>query len=518
MDCYLCPEEDELYDFVLGKIDEKLIDTIADHIEKCEHCELITQRLEKNDDLLLIALKASSSELFLEHEMEFRQAFQSALNESVFQSESSWTINEPPEKLGRYQILNSLGSGSMGVVYLARDNHLNRDIAIKILHFFKRNGNSHLERFLQESRIVSHIEHPNICRVYDAGNIDPFYYMTMSYIDGMTLDEYVSSHSLSHDEKIQIVLKVARAMHVAHEHGVIHRDLKPSNIIVREDGEPVITDFGLACNYQDDSSNPRLTLDGVIIGSPAYMSPEQASCKTELTGPASDVYSLGIILFEMLTGKLPFEGNVVEVIAQILKNPPPAPSSFDCHEKGIPELLDHIVMKAMATKLEDRFSTMEEFTEALELYLSSDPILEAKLGSLKSSNYTSDLATRNKPITTKRPFFGRIKLLMLLLIFLSSATFLVFEYFSSPIVKPESFTEKVPSKELQEGSVQFNIDDPTVKVFIDDYHMSKEALDDPYTLKEGKHTIRLKRGDIFYHGRDLIVKPGINPPIDLPLK
>ena len=208
-------------------------------------------------------------------------------------------------RFGRYQIFRALGKGAMGAVYLAEDTELKRLVAIKTPHFEDGPTGEQLERFYREARAAATLRHANICPVYDVGQIDGRHYISMAYIEGTPLSAFVRADRPQTDGQVLILIrKLALALADAHQHGVVHRDLKPANIMVDNKSEPVITDFGLARQVRPDDEI-RLTQSGVLLGTPAYMSPEQVEGEPEQIGPATDQYSLGVILYELLTGTLP---------------------------------------------------------------------------------------------------------------------------------------------------------------------------------------------------------------------
>jgi TolB-like protein/predicted Ser/Thr protein kinase len=274
-----------------------------------------------------------------------------------------------PQQFGRYRIIRQIGRGGMGSVYLAHDTQLDRLVALKVPHFHADDGPQVVERFLREARAAATIDHPSICPVYDAGEIDGTHYVTMAYIDGRPLSDLIQrGRPLPPRSAAVLVRKLALALHEAHRRGIIHRDLKPSNVMVKRRREPVVMDFGLARRtHQDDA---RLTRSGAILGTPAYMAPEQVQGDTGALGPACDIYSLAVILFELLTRQLPFQGPTPAVLAQVLTREPPSPGQL---RPDLDPGLDEICRRAMARRPEDRFASMADLAAALGRYLKTKP-------------------------------------------------------------------------------------------------------------------------------------------------
>ena len=275
-----------------------------------------------------------------------------------------------PENFGRYKIERTLGEGAMGTVYLAHDSQLNRKVAIKVPKFTDDETKETIQRFYREARSAGTLRHANICPVYDVGEIDGRHYIAMAYIDGKPLSTYVSQVKPPTPRSAAMVIrKLALGLQEAHEQGIVHRDLKPANIMIDSRNEPVIMDFGLA-RRAEQSDDSRLTQAGTIIGTPAYMSPEQLDGRPEKVGPSSDIYALGVLLYELLTGTLPFEGtgSVISVIKEILTKSPPNPSEA---RSEVDSALAEICCKAMAKEENERHLSMKELAAELTVYLTS---------------------------------------------------------------------------------------------------------------------------------------------------
>ncbi|QDT35026.1 bifunctional serine/threonine-protein kinase/formylglycine-generating enzyme family protein [Thalassoglobus polymorphus] len=277
----------------------------------------------------------------------------------------STTNIEIPETFGRYAIQKVLGQGAMGAVYLAKDTQLDRDVALKIPKFGDGSGvddKELLERFYREARASATIRSPNICPVYDVGEIEGQHYITMAYIEGRPLKDFTKSKK-SHSEKqiITTIRKLAVGLEQAHAIGVIHRDLKPANIMVDKKGEPVVMDFGLA--RRSDSDDVQVTQSGAILGTPAYMAPEQVAGDQSAINHQVDIYALGIIMYELITGEMPFKGNLMALLQQISLNNPKKPSEF---RKDLDPRLETICLKMMAGDQSKRYQSMNDVAADLQ--------------------------------------------------------------------------------------------------------------------------------------------------------
>jgi class 3 adenylate cyclase/predicted Ser/Thr protein kinase len=270
-----------------------------------------------------------------------------------------------PDPFGRYSILRRLGRGGMGTVYLALDSQLDRQVALKVPQFEGGDRAVLRERFYREARAAAMLHHPNICPVYDVGAVGEIPYLTMAYIEGQPLHEWAAKASRSTAEVTALVRTLALALAEAHERGVIHRDLKPSNILIDRRGEPIVTDFGLARRLRFAASEERLTSPGLLMGTPAYMPPEHVNGHFDAPGPAGDIYSLGVILYELLTGRCPFVGPVGAVLAQIVIDEAVPPSQL---RPGLDPRLDAVCLCALAKEPEKRFASMRAFARALEMH------------------------------------------------------------------------------------------------------------------------------------------------------
>jgi len=260
----------------------------------------------------------------------------------------------------RYQILEKIGSGGMADVYRALDRELDRKVAIKVLHHRHGQDAQFVERFRREARSVAGLNHPNIVQVYDWGKEGDINFLVMELLDGQTLKELINDRApMSSSEAISIGLQACAALDYAHDNKVIHRDVKPHNIVISPAGQAKVTDFGIAQAQRDDAT---VTQEGFLLGTAQYCSPEQAQGRPVVRG--SDIYSLGIVMYEMLTGTLPFDGdNPVSVALSQVKDEPTPPSQL---RADIPTDVEAVVMRALAKNPDARFATAGEMSSALE--------------------------------------------------------------------------------------------------------------------------------------------------------
>ncbi len=432
--------------------------------------------------------------------------------DSSFRARRSGETPEPfPRPFGRYQLLKRLGEGGMGSVFLAEDTTLGRPVALKIPLLGSEEGSEGRERFFREARAAATLDHPYLCPVHDVGEIDGRLYLTMAYIDGQSLAESTRGKSLPPRQVAALVGKLALALQEAHAKGVIHRDLKPSNVMIKSTGtrrEPVIVDFGLA--RRDDASEARLTKTGQVMGTLDYMAPEQLRGELKEIGPACDIYALGVILYELLTGRLPFEGSGLAVVGQILTQNPLLPSEL---RPDLDPRLEAICLKAMAKKISDRYASMAALAAALTDFLKaasskstpgtpappttgeapretgSHSLVGQMLGQLADTIVsprppippppmpgTQPVGTANQgsgkrpppwPMIAAAGMFG----VVLLVVIISVAT--------------------------NKGTIKIEVENSknVVVVKVDDEEVRIKALDEPITLRPGKHEIEVRWGD-----------------------
>jgi hypothetical protein len=387
------PSPEDLRRLLVGDLPEPDLDSLARHVEQCADC---AGRLSPQlpDDALIAALRQPLGPE--EHAAEPEcQAALARLSPSAAAERDAAPSTEAvatpvagdrvrtdsgaaagtvevdlfadrlPCPFGRYLVQRRLGKGGMGAVYLAHDTTLDRPVAVKVSKFRASEGAAS-ERFLREARAAAGLRHDGVCRVLDCGVIDGTYYIAMDYVEGESLARRLAGDE-AHDPRwaAGLVRQVALALAAVHDRGVIHRDLKPANIMLGTDGRPCVVDFGLARREQDVT----ITGAGTVMGTPAYMSPEQVA--GEPVTPATDIYSLGVILYQLLTGRLPFGGeNLAQLTYQIVHGKLSSPSQ---HRPDLDPDLESVCLGAMARSPEARYPTMAAFAEALDDYLRGTP-------------------------------------------------------------------------------------------------------------------------------------------------
>jgi eukaryotic-like serine/threonine-protein kinase len=294
----------------------------------------------------------------------------------VTKNHSSFRVPELPFSLGDYELQEEVGRGGMGVVYRARQTSLNRTVAIKMIQENRPSSMENRQRFLAEAEATARLEHPGIVSLYEVNEFAGHPFFSMQFIRGVTLADRLRQGPLNQREAARIMADVCRAIAFAHEHGVLHRDLKPSNILLDHHHRPHVTDFGLA-KFADSVDS--LTRTGAVIGTPSYMSPEQASGRSALVGPAADIYSLGSVLYHLLTGRPPFVAeSPMELVLKIVEDEPIPPRLL---EPRIDRDLEMIVTRSIQKPPDLRYGTATEMADDLECFLRDEPVV-ARSGKL----------------------------------------------------------------------------------------------------------------------------------------
>src|SRR5258705_4599449 len=272
-------------------------------------------------------------------------------------------------EFGHYELLEEGGRGGQGVVFRARQKSLNRTVALKVISLGQWASEAHLKRFRREAEAAASVDHPSIVPIYEVGERDGSFYFSMKFVEGGQLDEVVRRTPVSIRHAAELIAKVARTVHYAHEHGILHRDIKPGNILLDQQGEPHLTDFGLARLIETESTVTR-TLE--VLGTPSYMAPEQAAGETTKLSKATDVYGLGAVLYQLLAGHPPFAGGTTYETIRLLRDTEPRPPRL--LNPKVDRDISTICLKCLDKDPKRRYSSALALAEDLEHWLKHEPI------------------------------------------------------------------------------------------------------------------------------------------------
>lgn len=373
-----CPTQERLGDFWFGRLPSAALEEVANHLSACRQCSQALDALRPEEDVLVLNIQQSQEakavtppawyrleELALEL-VPHTGSFAAALTTP----DSPRTCAPTRSRLGPYILLERLGQGGMGVVYKAHHAHLNRPAAVKMILTGSAAGTEERQRFHTEGAALARLHHPNVVELYEFDEAEDQIYYSMEFVEGGTLAHKLAKGRLTPAEAAELVCQLADGVEAAHARGVVHRDLKPANVLLTATGTPKIADFGLARMLDAVNS---LTMSGMVMGTPSYMAPEQ-TVDAATVSPASDVYSLGAILYEALTGQPPFKEEDRLKTMHAVRTARPRPLTPQLNEPA--PALEAICLKCLAKEPEERYQTAAELSDKLRRWLKGETTVE----------------------------------------------------------------------------------------------------------------------------------------------